>query len=159
MKTLTLHQPWALAIAAGWKEVETRGWYTDYRGPLAIHAGRKKDIDGRILWLSLGEKLPDWPEKKPFEELTFGAIVATCQLSACLRTASVEYDAKKLKQWFQPARGWETERRFGNYGMGRWAWILRAVVPVDPPIPAHGWQRLWNWKPPENAAAELGLRP
>lgn len=36
---LTLHQPWATLIALGAKTVETRGWPTKYRGPIAIHAG------------------------------------------------------------------------------------------------------------------------
>jgi hypothetical protein len=40
MKALTLHQPWATAIAEGIKTIETRSWSTSYRGPLAIHAGR-----------------------------------------------------------------------------------------------------------------------
>lgn len=41
MKALTLHQPWATLVALGIKTVETRSWYTPYRGPLAIHAGLK----------------------------------------------------------------------------------------------------------------------
>lgn len=40
MKMLTLHQPWASLIACGVKTIETRSWSTDYRGPLAIHAGK-----------------------------------------------------------------------------------------------------------------------
>jgi hypothetical protein len=39
MKALTLHQPWATAVAEGIKTIETRSWSTSYRGPLAIHAG------------------------------------------------------------------------------------------------------------------------
>jgi hypothetical protein len=38
---LTLHQPWASLIALGVKTIETRSWSTKYRGPLAIHAGKK----------------------------------------------------------------------------------------------------------------------
>ena len=36
MKALSLYQPWATAIALGSKRIETRGWPTSYRGPLAI---------------------------------------------------------------------------------------------------------------------------
>lgn len=39
MRALTIHGPWAWAIAAGHKTVENRSWTTNYRGTLAIHAG------------------------------------------------------------------------------------------------------------------------
>ncbi len=42
MKFLTIRQPWASLIAVGAKTIETRGWSTTYRGPLAIHAGKAK---------------------------------------------------------------------------------------------------------------------
>lgn len=44
MKALTIRQPWASLIAAGVKTIETRSWSTRYRGPLAIHAGRRWDV-------------------------------------------------------------------------------------------------------------------
>jgi hypothetical protein len=43
MKALTLIQPWATLVALGEKQIETRSWDTKYRGPLAIHAGKKID--------------------------------------------------------------------------------------------------------------------
>lgn len=39
MKALTLHQPYATAVALGIKTVETRSWPTSHRGTIAIHAG------------------------------------------------------------------------------------------------------------------------
>lgn len=55
MKALSLHQPWASAIALGLKHLETRSWATSYRGPLAIHAARR--CNGAILdcWDMLSE--------------------------------------------------------------------------------------------------------
>lgn len=44
VKALTIRQPWASLIAAGVKTIETRGWSTRYRGPLAIHAGARWDV-------------------------------------------------------------------------------------------------------------------
>jgi hypothetical protein len=46
MKTLTVRQPWAWAIAMGHKTIENRTWGTEYRGPLAIHSAAKWD-DGQ----------------------------------------------------------------------------------------------------------------
>lgn len=40
MKAITISQPWANLVAEGLKIVETRNWQTNYRGPLAIHAGK-----------------------------------------------------------------------------------------------------------------------
>src|SRR5258708_5270609 len=42
VKALTLWQPWASLIAVGAKTIETRSWSTSYRGPLAIHAAKRK---------------------------------------------------------------------------------------------------------------------
>lgn len=45
MKVLTVKQPWAWAIIYGRKDVENRPWGTDYRGPVAIHAGLRWDYE------------------------------------------------------------------------------------------------------------------
>lgn len=41
MKVLTVQQPWAWAIVHGGKDVENRTQAWSYRGPLAIHAGKR----------------------------------------------------------------------------------------------------------------------
>uniref|UniRef100_A0A6B2LNL7 ASCH domain-containing protein n=1 Tax=Arcella intermedia TaxID=1963864 RepID=A0A6B2LNL7_9EUKA len=38
---LSMHQPWASLLVYGVKRVEGRGWNTDYRGRLWIHAASK----------------------------------------------------------------------------------------------------------------------
>lgn len=46
MKALTVWQPHASLMAIRAKRIETRGWSTSYRGPLAIHAAaRKPDVE------------------------------------------------------------------------------------------------------------------
>ena len=39
-KALTIAQPWATLVAIGAKQIETRSWQTNYRGDIAIHAGK-----------------------------------------------------------------------------------------------------------------------
>lgn len=39
-KALTIAQPWATLAAIGAKQIETRSWQTNYRGDIAIHAGK-----------------------------------------------------------------------------------------------------------------------
>jgi len=62
MKILSVKQPWAWLFfapelaAEKRKDVENRIWYTNYRGPLLIHASKKFDWDG---FISLRE---EWPE-------------------------------------------------------------------------------------------------
>lgn len=41
MKAISLHQPWASWIARGEKTIETRFWYTKYRGELLIASTKK----------------------------------------------------------------------------------------------------------------------
>lgn len=38
MKTLSVKQPWAWLICAGYKDIENRTWKTNHRGKLLIHA-------------------------------------------------------------------------------------------------------------------------
>lgn len=44
-KALSIMQPWAWLIVNGHKDIENRDWLTKYRGPVAIHAGKKLDED------------------------------------------------------------------------------------------------------------------
>jgi hypothetical protein len=74
MKILTVKQPWAFALAAGWKDIENRSWGTLYRGPVAIHAGRDVDEDFHQVW-------PEQQILPPYVlGLPRGAIVAVADL-------------------------------------------------------------------------------
>lgn len=91
---LSLWQPWASLIALGVKTIETRSWSTQYRGPLAIHAGAKKP---RNVWAQEPPDLYDPIAIDRYLEITedvhgsgsflyqwrgpLGAIVATCTLA------------------------------------------------------------------------------
>jgi hypothetical protein len=65
MKALTVKQPWAWAIAKGYKTVENRSRATSHRGPLAIHSSMRWE-EPKELWLrnavsitrNLGYELP-----------------------------------------------------------------------------------------------------
>jgi hypothetical protein len=155
MKALTLYVPHALLIPYGWKEVETRDWYTSYRGPLAIHAAKKfgPEIAAGVARLqeitrkieTADARMHLWPTVL---QQSLGCIVAVCNLEACLPTALAEYNARKLKRWFEPKLGWDFERLMGDYTPGRWAWILRDVQRLHRPIAARGMRKLWDWKAP-----------
>jgi activating signal cointegrator 1 len=156
MKAITLHQPWALFVAAGWKEVETRDWYTNYRGPLAIHAGKHfTHVENRAMARIL-ENTPAPPVLAG--ELVFGAIVGVCILSACIPVGMLSQQVSKLKPPFVPAHGWDVETEMGNYAPGRWAWILRDVRRIET-IPTKGYRRIWNWRVPAGVVIPYGGPP
>ncbi len=44
MKAISIREPWASMIREGIKSIETRTWYTSYRGPLLICASKRPDM-------------------------------------------------------------------------------------------------------------------
>lgn len=124
MKALTIKQPWAAAIIAGFKRVENRNWRTHYRGPLAIHAGKAKDL--------LDANYPDvwnyqfnnsWP---PLAKLRFGAVIGVVDLVDVVPLAELPADLE------------------GHvFADGPYCWILANPRPC-PPIRCPGNQQLWT---------------
>ena len=49
------------------------------------------------------------------------------------------------------------DRSFGNFAPGRFGWITRNVRALEPPIPARGYQRLWDWTPPAEITFAEGV--
>ena len=64
MRILTVQQPWARAIIDGGKDVEnrTRNIAGDYRGPVAIHAGKVYSPHGAEIMLQQGLVPNGWPD-------------------------------------------------------------------------------------------------
>ena len=129
MKALTLHQPWAWLVAEGLKQYETRSWATSYRGPLAIHAGKRKpkadECNSAVIHAVGGiYKL---------QFLTLGAVVCIVDLVECIPTQRL--DCIDIS----------TDRAFGDFTPGRWAWRLANVRKIEP-VAARGAQGLWEWK-------------
>lgn len=139
MRALTLYQPWASLVAVGAKRVETRSWYTPYRGPLAIHAGRSAEGLPLCREEPFCSALAEAGYPTP-RELPLGAIVATCVLTRCLPVSNGLYDTLDLDSLS------ERERAFGDYSPGRYAWLLSDIIRVVP-VPVRGFQGLWHWDP------------
>ncbi len=132
MKALTLWQPWATLVALGAKRIETRDWRTRYRGPLAIHAAKRKMdfLPIGVFARALGQN-----------DIPLGCVVATCDLVDCVRITP------KLIKTIS-----SQEYMFGLFSLGRFALMLDNVVMVEPPIPARGSRRLWNWEDTDDCA-------
>lgn len=137
MKALTLTQPWASLVAIGAKQIETRSWRTPYRGPLAIHAAKgwtKADV---ALFFEAPFREPlTAAGYKFYSQLPRGAVIATCRLIDCRPTEIIV-----------PSINGTAEVIFGNYELGRWAWLLADIQKLPEPIPARGALSLWDWNP------------
>lgn len=149
MKCLSLWEPWATLIARGDKQIETRSWFTSYRGPLAIQAAKTSKslcIWGPI-WLQADsdikarlKQVPECPRPWPL-----GSIVAVATLFDCVPTVPLA-DVLSMK-----------ERAFGDYTIGRFAWVLKDVRALSKPIPVRGYQGLWDLDPEVTAAVNIQI--
>lgn len=156
MKALTLTQPWATLVMVGAKQVETRGWPTRYRGPLAIHAAAGWSADDRefaadlmdagILpagWLTTNRSI------KP--DLPLGRVLGIVRLVDVIPTFALAEYAPRTNI-AQHVIG-PLEREYGDYSHGRFAWLLADVEAFPAPIPARGALGLWDWVGPEGEPA------
>lgn len=156
IKAITIHQPWATLIVAGIKQFETRGWQTNYRGKLAIHASKNTRYIDELL--NTFKRVPptdlhlltDW-ERTIYESLMEPK-----------KAAYYYIGYKNLDFWFQsgvilgevdltamhaerPPMLTKREEILGGYGLGRWAWQMDNPIMYPQFIPISGKQGLWNW--------------
>lgn len=160
---ITVLQPWATIIAAGHKHLETRTWRTDYKGALAIHAGKRYDDEYRSLapYYPFQEALIDAQDRGLWNgELPLGAVVAIARLVGCFTMPGNGTGRGRYDFNLSTARGGpmklppdQPERDFGYFAPGRVAWRLVDVVAIRP-IAARGHQNLWQWEIPAG-----GLEP
>ena len=128
MKAISLWQPWASAIALGYKAIETRGWPTRHRGAIAIHAAKRWTRDERDMAKMLAEDhgldgLLNPPR---------GCIVAIADLVSVRPTEHLVDQITKR------------ELMLGNYVHGRFGWMLENVRPLKQPVPFRGMQGLFE---------------
>jgi len=132
-KVITIRQPYATLIVLGLKEFETRKWRTHYRGPLVIHASKRKMKTPQLLlvdWLLSNVSRVYHDQLKAF---SYGAAVGRVELIECKPQSSYRKNIKRR------------ERRVGNWDVD-YAWKLAYPVQFESPIFARGYQGLWNWK-------------
>jgi hypothetical protein len=140
MKALSIAQPWATLVILGVKRFETRGWHTEYRGRLAIHASSR--FPSTLRALCHRPPLRDRLRAAGFDDWTClprGVLLGTVELAGCTRCEELPFDLD-----FDPA--------LGDFGPGRWAWEFRDPVVFPEPIPAVGRLGLFELDLERNAA-------
>lgn len=168
MKALPLWQPYATLIAIDAKRVETRHFPPERIGlrpgqRIAIYATKTLGEGGSAGYLKsllrphtsealALARVPTMPL-----EIPRGVIVATCTLERATQMTEESIAALERQN---PA-----EREFGYYEPGRWAWVLRDVERLDPPVapPPSGSRQgafdvpddLVGYEPPDAAQGSL----
>lgn len=129
MKVLSIKEPFATLICNHKKTIETRSYNTNYRGVLYIHASiseiSKVKLNNKELMNILGN-----------DELNYGKIICKCKLVDSIYMTNDFI--KKIKEDNQ-------EYICGHYEVGRYAWVLEDVEPLNEKIPATGNLGIWNY--------------
>ncbi len=119
MKALSVRAPWWWYIVRGYKDIENRDWYSDYRGPVWIHASKwwngsdvQYEIEGiHAAMIEPGITIPPrLSDLQPYG----GCIVGSAEIVGCVD--------RHNSRWFM-----------GDYGF-----VLRNAVPLEVPIPVKG---------------------
>lgn len=147
MKAISLWEPWASLIRTGAKTIETRSWYTDYRGRLLICAAKQGLPKAELLrYLSscyfqgalaplIGKPLvldgSCWPGVYP-RHLNFGRAVAIVELWDCIPVEKLTLE------------NIGANKHFGDFTPGRYAWILNPLFYAFPPFPVKGHQGFFD---------------
>jgi hypothetical protein len=144
MKAISMWQPHGSLLTTGAKPFETRGWKTNFRGPVLIHAALRcpqEEIEFFLrrpayqCGLAPLVGLPmDWEHRATLgrvvkiEDIPFGAFIGMGELIDCIPT-------EKLTQ----RQLWRS-RGFGDFLAGRFAWEFTDVKRFKTPIPGKGHQ-------------------
>lgn len=141
-RALTIRNPYAWLIAQGEKDYETRGWKTDYRGPLAIHAGKYKPTRSDVVHMkNTLYQVMDRHHVDSQGDMAYGAVLCIVNLVDCISTGDTMPDT-----WEQLPGMTQQEFVFGDYSPGRWAWKLELLEVFAKPVPATGKLGLWRWE-------------
>jgi hypothetical protein len=144
IKCISLWQPHAslMFLDPEWRKcVETRGWETHYRGPLAIHAAKTTkglesiDYEAEIARALVHAKLLDYDFEEGmtrWHKLPLGALLGVVNLVDCQPT-------EKVRRTITPR-----ERCFGDYSPERFGWLTEKASALPEPIPYRGAQRIFE---------------
>jgi hypothetical protein len=137
MRALSIRQPWAGAVALGWKPVENRTRAIHYRGDLLIHAAGQLATDFsdavELIESITGQEIPVLGRPNESPAWAMGAIIGVAQLRVAHQGCSAS-----CSPWAQQG---QVHHFLSN------ARLLRR------PVPARG--RLGLWVPDADVLAQV----
>ena len=119
MKALSIAQPWAECIVSKGKNIENRTWDTKFRGYVAIHASKSKDLS-RFEYCQEIYKINLTPD-----DVDLGAIVGIAELVEVVTKKSLTTETKK---WFQ----------------GEFGFHLKNIIKLKKPVKVNGALSFWK---------------
>ncbi len=140
MRALTVCEPFATLICtpeadlpAGvmQKRIENRTWHMNYRGPLAIHAGKSRQ------WIvtSHGDRYTDLRFNLPISSMTFGAVLGLAVVEDCLHVEQIRSGvADQRYPWIKTHQ----------HTVGPYCIVLSRAVRASTPIQHRGFQSLFD---------------
>jgi len=133
-RAITLTQPWATLMVIGAKKVETRGWRTNFRGWVAIHAAKSFPDECRALLND--DAFADILDAAGVDRdaLPLGQILAVTEIIDCRPTEDTSVA--------------EQETVFGNYAPGRFAIFTQGVRRLKQPTTIRGALSIWRLPSP-----------
>lgn len=129
MQAISVQQPWAWAIARGYRTLSNQDLPTAYRGPLLVHASMRVDLkscDSPLM------QAAGWDPEDPLAAL--GAVIAVAELEDVCTAG----DRCACGPWAEP---------------GACHWRLSEVRALSRPVPALGRPDLWE--PPLNLISDV----
>lgn len=175
IRALTVYPEHAELFRLGIRTIETRGYSTDYRGPVFIHASKRDPDSAAARRDPIGSRaLAAIPHGDP---LPIGAVTSVAQLVEVapiggpysFRTGIVQGDEgdfpdNRVIVRHPPMGDWSPESLcidrpheditdqlpFGDFTPGRYGWVLADVWPLPRPVPAKG--KLGPWVVSEELA-------
>jgi hypothetical protein len=142
VRTVSLWQPHATLVARALKLNETRSWEIDYRGPLAIHASKRKYKPAEYPQELRTQMLMDGVDSYGF---VYGAVLCIVDVVDCVR-------ASEIRERLSPR-----ELIYGNYDETegpRFAWVMNNVRVLPKPVELVGHQGIFHWADGERVLAE-----
>lgn len=137
MKAISIWQPWTQLLATGKKKYETRSWRTNYRGPILLHASRKNEVYKIFMAMGISDLEKFKKAGVVGARMEFGAIIGMGYLKECVYITEEFSEELKRKE--------PDEYAFGDFTPGRYAWEISDTFLFKKPIPAKGYQGIWNY--------------
>jgi hypothetical protein len=162
LHALTIHQPWASAIARGWKSIENRTWPPPpqlFGRHLAIHAGKSFDQLG-LQDLARDQVRLGIPDGDLNSSMPTSAIIAVARLAGAVLVVDAAHpDVEQLGGLPAPGARIRANKVLGGlpaqraldavrspWARGKWLWVLEDVVAIEP-VPCGGAQKVWRVPP------------
>lgn len=125
IKTLTVRNPYALAIFTSGKDVENRDWFTMIRGRIAIHAAstmtQEEYSKAARFMMDIGAVPPTYDACMG----TLGLVLGSVRMYGCSKHVP--------SKWYT----------------GEWGFLLRDPQQLDQKHKAKGQLGFWGWKAPD----------